>query len=622
MRGKIYNKSVTNAVHPPCHWNSPKFLINRAFETTQNMPLPEYAGTLGVKRAAHLLRRATFGATKQQIDSFAGMTPAQAITQLFRQTLPDPALPIDPKTGTEWVISGTTNANSGDGDLQEFFKQWFIGQMLSAGITPSQSLAYSAREKVVFFLHTHFTAIQTKIDSSRALYFQNQLFRMYALDATVANAEVNFKTLTKKISVDNAMLRLLDGSINVKGSPNENYSRELLELYTIGRGLEGSLPSITEEGDYIIYKEQDVRAAAKVLSGWEFDEDFITIDPDTLLPKGKVKGGINNASSHDNNPKEFSERFGSQVIQGDPALMNGGNPTEASAFDELDQLIELIYTQPETAKNICRKIYRFFVFGPHDTASINAVETAAINEMANTFTAGGYKLQPVIENLLRSQHFYEAATGIGDDNFGGIIKSPLDLVLGTVRFFNMPVPATTSTAQFYEMTGEIIDIMNDQGMGFYEPYDVSGYDAYCQYPVYHRSWITVNYLTRRYEFIRNLVNAAEPGMLKVPVLDFITATFSNAVIRDARTLLIELAKYVLPVTDNLTYDTAVDDNSGLTAERLSYFLKAFLSDIYPAGTEETNWTSNWDSQTNMDTVRGQLENLFNAMLQSPEYQLA
>jgi uncharacterized protein (DUF1800 family) len=441
------------------------------------------------------------------------------------------------------------------------------------------------------------------------------LFRLYALDSINANPLVNFKELTKKVSVDNAMLRLLDGSLNVKGSVNENYSRELIELYTIGRGLEGTLPPITEEGDYIVYKEQDVQAAAKVLSGWEFDEDFITIDLDTNLPKGKVKGGTNNASAHDNDPKQFSERFGSQTIQ-------GTTTTELSAVDEISQLIELIYAQPETPKNICRKIYRYFVFGPHDPASVNAVETAAINEMANTFAAGGYKLQPVLENLLRSQHFYEAAAGIGDDNFGAIIKSPLDLVLGAVRFFNLPVPASSTIAPFYEMTGEIVGILNDQGMSFYEPFDVSGYDAYSQYPIYHRSWISVNYLTRRYELIRNLVNPAEPGMLKLQVLDFVTATLSNSVIRDARMLVTELARYVLPVTDNLTYDTTVDDNAGLSAERLNYFLKAFLSDIYPAGTEETSWTSNWDSQTNMDTVRGQLENLFNAMLQSPEYQLA
>src|SRR5690606_12809714 len=147
------------------------------------MPLPEYTGPLGVKRAAHLLRRATFGATRQDIDSFASLTPAQAIVQLFRQTLPDPAPPIDPATNAEWVTTGVTNANSSDEDLQEYFKRWFIGQMLAVGVTPSLALAWSAREKLVFFLHTHFTAIQSKINSSRALYFQNQLFRLFALDA-------------------------------------------------------------------------------------------------------------------------------------------------------------------------------------------------------------------------------------------------------------------------------------------------------------------------------------------------------------------------------------------------------------------------------------------------------
>jgi uncharacterized protein (DUF1800 family) len=586
------------------------------------MPLTEYNGTLGLKRAAHLLRRATFGATKQEIDSYASLTPTQAINLLFRQSLPDPVLPVDPATNAPWVLTGTTDANSGDNELQEFFKRWFVGLMLSAGINPSLSLAYSAREKIVFFLHSHFTAIQSKIDSSRALYFENQLFRLFALDDITADPDINFKTLTKKVSVDNAMLRLLDGSLNVKGSPNENYARELLELYSIGRGLEGTLPPATEQGDYVVYKEQDVQEAARVLSGWEFDEDFLTLDPDTNLPRGRAKGSVTNASSHDNSPKVFSDRFGGRTIQGNPALLNGGNPTEASAQDEIDQLIELIYAQPETPKNICRKIYRFFVFAPHDPASANTIETAVINEMANTFAANGYKIQPVIENLLRSQHFYEAGAGVGDDNFGDMIKSPLDLVIGTIRFFKLPIPDMNSPAQFYEPTGEIVSLIDDMGMSFYEPYDVSGYDAYSQYPVYHRSWISVNYLTRRYEFIRKVVNAAEPGILKVQVVDFIMATFPNGVIADARTLVTELAKYVLPVTDNLTYDTNADDNSGLTAERVNYFLKAFLSDIYPAGTEEANWTSNWNSQTNMDTVRGQLENLLNAMLQSPEYQLA
>ena len=101
------------------------------------MPLAEISGSLGLKRAAHLLRRATFGATKQQIDSFAALTPTQATTQLFGQALPDPVLPIDPNTGQAWVLTGTTDANSEGSDLNQYLLSWLVGQMMNP------SLAYS-----------------------------------------------------------------------------------------------------------------------------------------------------------------------------------------------------------------------------------------------------------------------------------------------------------------------------------------------------------------------------------------------------------------------------------------------------------------------------------------------
>src|SRR5688572_28763505 len=102
------------------------------------MALPEYSGPLEIKRAAHLLRRATFGATKPQIDSFASLTPQEAIIQLFGQSLPAPVLPIDPKTGQEWVLSGISDANSEESELEDYLLRWFIGQMMHP------SLAYSA----------------------------------------------------------------------------------------------------------------------------------------------------------------------------------------------------------------------------------------------------------------------------------------------------------------------------------------------------------------------------------------------------------------------------------------------------------------------------------------------
>src|ERR1041384_4437345 len=208
------------------------------------MPLTAFSGPLGLKRAAHLLRRATFGPTKADIDTYSSMTATAAVAQLFSGALPTPDAPVDPDTGTTWV---TTGNNDNDSDRQEYFKGWFIAQMMSTGVDPSLSLQYSAREKIVFFIHTVLTAIQSKIDSRRGLYFQNALFRLFALDKNAGDL-VNFKQLTKKISVDNAMLRLLDGNLNVNGSPNENYARELLELFTIGRGLDGHVPETTQQG--------------------------------------------------------------------------------------------------------------------------------------------------------------------------------------------------------------------------------------------------------------------------------------------------------------------------------------------------------------------------------------
>jgi len=612
------------------------------------MPLPEATGTLGLKRAAHLLRRATFGATKDQIDMYAGIngyagyTPAQAITQLFRQALPAPVLPVDTKTGQEWVLTGATDANSKPFDLETFVLKWILGQSMSPGVPANLSLAYSAREKVIHFLHTHFTTIISKVSSSRALYFQNELFRKFALDvsfplSTLPPADTNFKKLTVKISVDNAMLRLLDGNLNVKGSVNENYGRELIELYSLGKGLQGTplpSPEPTTQGDYGYYTEQDVQAAANVLTGWTDDDTFTNIDPDTLLPRGKVKGTPTNASSHepDDDPdeikKKFSTRFVSAlfpdlIIRPDATLLaaNGGFHGEATALDEIEKLVELIYEQEETRKHICRKIYRFYVASMHTTADSLAIEPI-INSMADTFRDSGYKLQAVIEDLLKSQHFFDAGYLTQDsDNVGGLIKSPLDLTVGVLRFFGKQIPdMATSPQGFYDATGVILDAIRDQGMNYYEPYDVAGYEAYHQWPIYHRAWITPNTLPTRYKFIPTVTNFSGNGLFKEDLRLYVENNMPPAIAANARLLIVELAKYLLPLADNALDFSA--DNGSLTAARLNYFKLRFVQDF--AVDPEQYWTDRWNGTipASYDDIRDQLVYLFNAMLQSPEYQLA
>lgn len=597
------------------------------------MPLGNFTGVLGKKRAAHLLRRTSFGGSIAEIELFAGLTAQEAFDRLVVDDLPDPPLPIDPATGREWVISGTTDANSENFELSRYLNAWMIGQALGSEVASDIRPAWSFRERLVFFYHTLFTTKHTSVNSSRAIYYQQALFRKFAFDrddSTRPDPEsteeiplpdipiyFNIKQLTKKVSVDNAMLVFLDGRLNVKGSPNENYARELLELYTIGRGLEGNVPEPEFDGDYFYYTEQDVQEGARVLSGFNYDQNFINIDIETGLPRGVIRGGGTIAGSHDNGSKQFSSRMGDQTISPDPTLLTSGQPNEESVLDEISQLVEMIYSQEQTAINICRRIYRFFVY--HEVST--ELENDIIREMANVLAANDYKIHYVLEALFTSEHFYEGSAGYTDDNFGGLIKSPYDLVIGFHKNLNLALPTYESmTLSYYEdFALPMLSQISTQGMDFYDPYEVAGYKAYHQFPIYNRSWITTNYLTNRYSFIQDRTSngiAIQAG--QVDVLSFIQNNIPTSVARDPRSLIIALAEYFLPVSGNLSFDA---DTSELTADRLNYFLTAFLFSPQIDADPEAAWTTRWDNNEDPETLANQAVSLFNAMLQSPEYQL-
>ena len=574
------------------------------------MPLPAYQGILGPTRASHLLRRATFGPTVDQINQFAGLTASEATALLFDDQIPDPQLPINPETGLDWLLTGTLGEEVGLRDLNNNFVMWLIGM----AIDNSHPISFSVREKITYFYHTHFTTKAEKVANSRSLYFQNELFRQFAFDKNKP-AEFNFKNLLKKVSLDNAMLRFLDGSQNVKGSPNENYGRELMELFAIGRGLEGTFPTDLPAGDYLNYTEEDVQAAARVLSGLKLDTDFLTLDIETNLPRGRVETG-----AHDSNDKQFSNRFGNAIISPDPLLMAGGQPTEESVLDEISQLVEMITAQQESTLFICREIYRFYVY--HDVSE--DLQNTIISQMASTLIANDYKIQPVLEELLQSEHFFDAASvSVDDDKYGAIIKSPLDLVAGTFRFFELPLADfTTEYNLFYTQVGNLKQQMQRMGMNYYEPFEVAGYTAYHQYPAFNRNWISSNYLTNRYDFIQSVFMMMEmqnPEMPGPNMLQFTKSKFANG--ENARSLIIEYIQYLFPVHYNLTFDSAADDSSGLTAERVNYFLQAFLFEPQLDADPETEWTNRWNGNFEVLVIEGQLVKLANALMQTPEFQL-
>lgn len=575
------------------------------------MALTAFQGLLGPTRAAYLLRRASFGPTISQINQFATLTGAEAVNLLFDDQIPNPKLPINPETGQDWLLSGLYGDESGARDLNDEFIMWLIGIAADA----TQKISFSVREKIVCFFHTHFTTKSEKVGNSRSLYFQNELFRKFAFDKNNL-PEFNFKSLLKKISVDNAMLRFLDGSQNVKGSPNENYGRELMELYSIGRGLEGTFPTNLPQGDYLNYTEQDVQAAARVLSGFKLNETFSSIDIDTNLPRGFVDPG-----SHDNEDKQFSSRFDNVVISADPALLQNGEPTELSVLDELSQLIEMITSKQESALYICRRLYRYYVY--HEVTK--EIQDSVISDMAATLIANNFKIQPVLEELFLSNHFYDAAATIDDNKFGAIIKSPLDLVVGTLRFFNISLADfTTDYNLFYSQASILRKQMRLMGMDYYQPFEVAGYPAYHQYPAFNRNWISSNYLANRYDFVNSLfgvMNPQESNMPTIDLLQFTRNSFDSASRENARNMITKYIQYLFPVHFNLTFDANADDNAGLSAERMNYFLQAFLFEPKIDADPETEWTKRWNTNFEMNVVDGQLLKLINALLQTPEYQL-
>lgn len=552
-------------------------------------------GTLTRTQAAHLLRRTTFGITKQEVDDFTGTASGTAVDSILQPYTEAPEPPIDPQTGETWLNPARTDANSDDRDLTNYFLTWWMELMRNNGA--------NIVEKMVHFYHTHFTTKKSKVSSSTALYYQNALFRFYALG--------NFKTLAKKMCTDNAMLVFLDGRLNEDGDTQENFARELLELYTIGKG-----PQIGPD-DYTHYTEEDVREAARVLTGYDYDDTFTNTDPDTLLPRGILKSSTNvmpqpltaMTSRHDTDPKVFNGSLGDGGTTIEPSIVASNSTTVEAALAEMDELVEMIFAREETAKFICRELYRYFVY--YDIT--NEIETDIIEPLATTFRDNDYEILPVLQQLFNSEHFYDADNAItNDDNFGAIIKSPLELTIGVFRFLEIDFGDTSDLNRLYTIYSDaILPRLEDQGLDLYEPFEVAGYEAYHQTPEYNRHWITANNLGYRYKFIDDLIDGFRD--------------------RDDNDLNIRLD--VMPIVENTDYvanpanpDQIMDHFQThlhpmiIRQERYDYFRDRVLLDNLTI----LNWASEWSDYQNSgdDTgVRGQIEALVRELIQSPEFQL-
>jgi hypothetical protein len=196
-----------------------------------------------------------------------------------------------------------------------------------------------------------------------------------------------------------------------------------------------------------------------------------------------------------------------------------------------------------------------------------------------------------------------------DDNVGAIIKSPLEIITGSLRFFNVEMPASWTTLYNKSYIGGILSFIPDQGLDFYEPIDVAGYPPYHQEPSFNRDWITPTNLAYRYHFsyalLGNMTEAADYG-LKLDIVDWVRNSGYIADPSDAAALVQTLTKYIFAVE--------------LNEDRSNYFLNGVFLENLPLSTWQYEWSA-YIVGGDSTVVKERLETLVSAIIQTPEYQL-
>lgn len=536
--------------------------------------LSPFSDTFTAKEARHLLKRATFGVTQTLVSNSVAIGITATINTLFEEKpIPEPPLKyfldgtgsgeiIDPGAtyGETWVHAPAYPNLTTSRERNKVFRArnkslyaWSFLQM--------QNSEMSIKEKLTLFWHNHFVAENTNP--------HREFFYMYLLRE---NSLMNFKELVKKITIDTNMLLYLSGNQNTNTAPNENYSRELLELFTIGKGV------AVGNGDYTNYTETDVLEIAKILTGW------------------KVKG-LNNSdaltsqfknSRHTKGTKTLSHRFNNAIIS-----ENGEN--------EYRDVIDVIFQQEECSKFITRALYKWFV-----AAEITPdIETNIIHPLAQIIRAEDYDIVPALKILLASEHFFEQTFCM--------IKSPIDLIFSTTKSLLLIAP-TTSVKEEYEFAYILYLMATDLQQSIYHMPDVAGWKAYYQEPLFYKTWVNSYLLPKRLDYCRVLVTGGDvvidskkysiPPL--VPVL-LITAGISGA--EDPNTLITKLT--------NQLFNYEISQGQ---LEALKEILIPGLPD-FEWSEEYFNFLANPEDEGLRMSIETKLKSLISVLVQMSEFQI-
>jgi len=390
--------------------------------------LPAHAEELGYDDARHLLNRAGFGASDAEVRAFSTLDRREAVERLLsgarrEATLAPPAFVSEP-----YVPYGRLRSLSPEERMaaqRKAFQQgvelraWWLREMT---VTPSP-----LTERMTLFWHNHFATSQQKVKSGVLMYRQNVLLRREALG--------NFATLLHAVSKDPAMLAYLDNARSRKEAPNENFAREVMELFTLGEGH---------------YGERDIKEAARAFTGW-------SIEPST----GEYRY------------RPFFHDAGEKTVLGRSGHFGG------------DEVLDILLARPEAAEFVVGKLWREMVSPTPDPAQVK--------RLAAVFRDARYEVKSLLRAMLLSDAFW------APENRASLIKSPVDLVVGTLRTFDIrPLdmrPAVIATATL--------------GQNLLSPPNVKGWPG-------GEAWITTSTLLARKQWLDRVFRGSDSMMAAAP----------------------------------------------------------------------------------------------------------
>lgn len=501
------------------------------------------------RRIHHLYNKLCNGAPLNLIRAARSNSPS-VIVDFLIDTAIRHALPGEKKSGVDYTFQwAQQNTIDSDGSVTynkylELVQMWFNG-MIREGV----------RHKLVLFWSNHFVT-----EAQNYGYYPTWVFQYYYV--LHKNALGNFKTFVEDIGRTPAMLHYLDGRLNIKSRPNENYARELLELFTMGVGH---------------YTEQDVKEIARALTGWRlyrFENNTTYVEP--------VSYGTFMFSSPNHD-------FGAKRVLG-----QNFTPQDASQLDKGDYNLvhNIIFTQRknEIAKFICTKLYRYYMYEfPPDEI---------VDGLAQVFIQSNWNIAAVLKTLFKSEHFFE------EENMGINIKSNID---NTVHFYRSldlrqnedyflfdwqrQTPSGNSLKR--DAMGAIYNQSSNLGQTLFNPVNVAGWPGY-------RAWLNEFVLVNRWRYNRDHIDYYLPyDTTKTKYRSFLQDLSSNS--SDPNVIVTKLMEYFITVPmPQEIIETAV-----------SVFKAGVPANYFEDGTWDLDYV----------TVPTQFANVMKYITTLPEYQL-